>query len=51
MLDSKGATALDWANNMTPTTQTTPGEQKVLDNIFSVLTQAKAKRGQDVQPK
>lgn len=47
--DSEGATALDWANNMTPTSPPTPKQQKFLDTIFSVLRQAKAKGSQDLK--
>ncbi len=49
--DSEGLTALDWAYNMTPTSEPTPQYKKFLDKIFQVLKQAGAKRSQDLKPK
>lgn len=50
-LDSEGLTALDWAQNMTPTTaEIPPGQAKFLDGIFGVLRRAGARHSYDLKP-
>ena len=48
--DSEGLTALDWAHNMTPTSEPTPQRKKFLAVIFRVLGQVGAKGSWDSKP-